>query len=56
MQIHAMTTQNYLKHIHLTELRNSAEELDKPIQEIEIKQVISSLKNGKSPGPDGFGN
>lgn len=47
----------YLKHIKLTELTNStAEELDQPIQELEIKQVISTLKNSKSPGPDGFVN
>ncbi|KAG7520476.1 hypothetical protein JOB18_030125 [Solea senegalensis] len=47
----------YLIHIKLTELTHStAEELDQPIQELEIKQVISTLKNSKSPGPDGFVN
>uniref|UniRef100_A0A667YZP1 Reverse transcriptase domain-containing protein n=1 Tax=Myripristis murdjan TaxID=586833 RepID=A0A667YZP1_9TELE len=35
---------------------STAEELDKPIKELEIKQMISSLKNSKSPGPDGFVN
>ncbi len=49
--------EEYLKHIKLTELTDpTTEELDKPIEELKIKQVISSLKNSKSPGPDGYVN
>ncbi len=33
-----------------------AEELDEPIKELEIRQIISTLKNNKSPGPDGYIN
>lgn len=49
--------QEFLNHIKLTELSEaSAKELDEPIEEWEIKQVISTLKNNKSPGPDGYVN
>ena len=30
--------------------------MDDPIKEGEIQDIISSLKNNKSPGPDGFAN
>lgn len=33
-----------------------AKELDKPIEEWEMKQMISTLKNNTSPEPDGFIN
>lgn len=33
-----------------------AKELDEPIRESEVQQVISILKNNKSPGPDGYIN
>lgn len=48
---------HFLKDIKLPELTESvARELDKPIQEWKIKQIISTLKNNKSPGPDVFIN
>lgn len=48
---------NYLQNIHVSELSDIiAKQLDEPIQEGEIKNGISSLKNNKSPGPDGFIN
>lgn len=31
-------------------------ELDEPIMEGEIQEIISKLKNNKSPGPDGYVN
>lgn len=41
----------------MTELTESAAKgLDDPIADLEIKQVIATLKNNKSPGPDGFIN
>ena len=33
-----------------------AKELDEPIKDLEIRQIISTLKNNKSPGPDGYIN
>ena len=33
-----------------------ARELDEPIKDLEIRQIISTLKNNKSPGPDGYIN
>ena len=49
--------EEYLKRIKRIGLTDpTAKELDKPIEELEIKQVISSLKNNKSPGPDGYVN
>uniref|UniRef100_A0AAR2M116 Reverse transcriptase domain-containing protein n=1 Tax=Pygocentrus nattereri TaxID=42514 RepID=A0AAR2M116_PYGNA len=48
---------NYLRNINVSELPDTvAKELDRPTEEGEIKQVISSLKNNKCPGPDGFIN
>ncbi len=47
----------YLQGIKLTELSSTmAEKLDSPIEIREIEEVISTLKNNKSPGPDGFIN
>uniref|UniRef100_A0A3P8SZA0 Reverse transcriptase domain-containing protein n=1 Tax=Amphiprion percula TaxID=161767 RepID=A0A3P8SZA0_AMPPE len=47
----------FLNDIELQELSESmAKELDEPIRESEIQQVISTLKNNKSPGPDGYIN
>lgn len=47
----------FLKDIKLKELsKPMAKELDEPIKEWEIQQVISTLKNNKSPGPDGYIN
>uniref|UniRef100_A0A3Q1CI10 Reverse transcriptase domain-containing protein n=1 Tax=Amphiprion ocellaris TaxID=80972 RepID=A0A3Q1CI10_AMPOC len=47
----------FLKDIELQELSEfMAKELDEPIREPEIQQVISTLKSNKSPGPDGYIN
>lgn len=47
----------FLKGIKLKELSESmAKELDEPIKESEIQQVISTLKNNKSPDPEGYIN
>lgn len=47
----------FLTNIKLPELSESmAKELDEPIRESEIQQIISTLKNNKSPGPDGYIN
>lgn len=47
----------FLKDIKLKELPESmARELDEPVKELEIRQIISTLKNNKSPGPDGYIN
>uniref|UniRef100_A0A8C8E244 Reverse transcriptase domain-containing protein n=1 Tax=Oryzias sinensis TaxID=183150 RepID=A0A8C8E244_9TELE len=51
------TIAQYLQNINVPELSDTvAKELDEPVQDWEIKQVILSLKNNKSPGPDGFIN
>lgn len=48
---------NFLKDIKLSELPvEVAKKLDEPITTQEITLVISSLKNNKSPGPDGYIN
>ena len=48
---------SYLQGIQLTEISNTmSEKLDSPIEIREIEEVISTLKNNKSPGPDGFCN
>lgn len=48
---------SFLKNIKLTELTESmAKDLDEPIEESEIIDTISTLKNNKSPGPDGYIN
>lgn len=48
---------NYLQNIHVSELSDTiAKQLDEPIRKGEIENVISSLKNNKCPGPDGFIN
>lgn len=47
----------FLENIKLTELSGTAsEQLDRPITAEEVLQVISTLKNNKSPGPDGYIN
>lgn len=47
----------FLNNIKVTELtERTATELDKSIEELEIRQVISSVKNNKSSGPDGYIN
>ena len=47
----------FLKDIKLKELPESmARELDEPIKDLEIRQIISTLKSNKSPGPDGYIN
>ena len=49
--------EHFLEKIKLPELLEyTSEKLDRPITEEEILQVISTLKNNKSPGPDGFIN
>lgn len=49
--------EQFLKHIKLSELSKlTSEKLDEPIKEWEIKQVISTLRSNKSPGPDGYIN
>lgn len=51
------TLSDFLEKIHLKTLPESvAKEIDEPIREQEILQVISNLKTKKSPGPDGFIN
>lgn len=37
-------------------LKDMTQELDEPIKEWEIQQAISTLKNNKSPGLDGYIN
>lgn len=37
-------------------MESMRKELEEPMEEWEIKQVISTLKNNKSPGPDGYTN
>ena len=47
----------FLKDIKLKELPESmAKELDEPIKELEIRQIISTLKNNKSSGTDRYIN
>lgn len=47
----------FLKDIKVQELSQSmGKQLDEPIRKSEIEQVISNLKNNKSPGPDGYIN
>lgn len=47
----------FLKDINLKELSEpKAKELDEPITQCEIQLIISTLKNNKSPGPDGYIN
>lgn len=55
-QLHGQknVTEFIFRCIRLPELTESmAKELDKPIEEWEIKQVISTVGNYKSRGPDG---
>ena len=48
---------SFLENIKLTELSETmAKDMDEPIEEWEIKETIASLKNNKSPGPDGYIN
>lgn len=47
----------FLKNIELKELPEPvAKELDEPIKEWDIHQVISTLKNSRSLGPNGYVN
>lgn len=47
----------FLRNIKWSKLSEStAKKLDEPIKECEIKQVVSTLTNNKSPGPDGYIN
>lgn len=47
----------FLNDIKLKELPESmARELDEPVKELKIRQIISTLKNNKSPGPGGYIN
>ena len=48
---------SYLQTIDLPKLSTTARnKMEAPISEIEIKEVITKLKNNKSPGTDGFSN
>ena len=45
----------FLSHIELPNISNEeAEEINTPLTEYEIKGTITSLKGGKTPGPDGL--
>lgn len=47
----------FLKDIKVKKLPESmARGLDEPINELKIRQIISKLKNNKSPVPDGYTN
>ena len=49
--------EQFLESIKLTELSgHSSKVLDRPITAEEVLEVISTLKNNKSPGPDGYIN
>lgn len=47
--------QNYLRESNLLTLKeDDINQLEKPLEAIELQNAIKDLKKGKSPGPDGF--
>lgn len=47
--------ESFLERLTLPELTDEQrDQIDAPIADLEIMEAIRSMKNGKSPGPDGF--
>ena len=45
---------NFTKYIPKLVTREDNHNLNRPVSEVEVSEVINEMQNGKSPGPDGF--